>query len=130
MNEKVYELLDTVQKTAAQAGAVAADAAYGVSKKAEELLSTAKQRSRLAGLEGDRDAALAHVGRMVYATHTGTLTDTDALLEKLREIDGLLEEITALREELGYSPEAPVCPVCGSEGENGDQFCRDCGGKL
>ncbi len=130
MNEKVYELLDTLQKTAVQAGAIAADAAYGVSRKTEELLSTAKQRSRLAGLEGDRDAALAHVGRMVYATHTGTLTDSEVLMEKLREIDGLLEEIAALREELGCGPEAPVCPVCGNEGEDGDQFCRDCGGKL
>ena len=27
MNEKVYELLDTLQKTAVQAGAIAADAA-------------------------------------------------------------------------------------------------------
>ena len=62
MNEKVYELLDTLQKTAVQAGAIAADAAYGVSRKTEELLSTAKQRSRLAGLEGDRDAALTLAG--------------------------------------------------------------------
>ncbi len=43
MNEKVYELLDTLQKTAVQAGAIAADAAYGVSRKTEELLSTAKK---------------------------------------------------------------------------------------
>ena len=130
MNEKMYELLDTVQKTAVQAGAVASDAAYGVSKKAEELLSTAKLRSRLAGLEGDRDAAMANVGRMVYATHTGALPESDVLLEKLKEIDGIQAEIAALREELGRDPEMPVCSVCGSVGEDGDHFCRNCGGKL
>ena len=42
MNEKVYELLDTVQKTAVQAGAAAADAAYAAERKAEALLSAAR----------------------------------------------------------------------------------------
>ena len=41
MNERLYEILDTVQRTAVQVGDTAADVAYGVSKKAGELLSVA-----------------------------------------------------------------------------------------
>ena len=123
MDEKLNELLHTVRRTAA-------GAACGVCRKTEELVSAVRLRQRVAELEREEEARLAEAGRMVYATHTGALTDSEVLMEKLREIDGLLEEIAALREELGCGPEAPVCPVCGNEGEDGDQFCRDCGGKL
>ena len=38
MNERVYELIELVKNTAIQAGNVAADAAYGMGKLAEETL--------------------------------------------------------------------------------------------
>ena len=35
------------------------------------------------------DAALRQVGEMIYATHTGTPTESEVLLAKLQEIDAL-----------------------------------------
>ena len=74
MNEKLQELLDSVQRTASQMGDVASDAAYGVGKKAEELLSVAKMNIRIAELKAQVNTSLREVGEMIYGTHTGTPT--------------------------------------------------------
>lgn len=126
MNEKLAELLDTVQKTAVQAS----DAAYGVGKKAGELLSVAKLRIRAATVEGSVNEAMMELGEMLYATHTGDPTDSETLLEKLREIDGLKAELAALNAQIGREQEARTCATCGAAVQDGDAFCRECGGKL
>ena len=89
MNERVYELIELVKNTAIQAGNVAADAAYGMGKLAEETLDRAKLRIRAAKVEGSIDGCMMEIGEMMYATHTGSPTDSDVLLEKLKEVDGL-----------------------------------------
>ncbi len=130
MNEKLAELMDTVQKTAVQAADVAADAAYGVGKKAGELLSVAKLRIRIATLEGSVEECLTELGEMLYATHTGDPTDSETLLAKLQEIDGLKAEIAALNAQIGREQEARTCATCGAAARDGDAFCRECGEKL
>ena len=130
MNERVYELIELVKNTAIQAGNVAADAAYGMGKLAEETLDRAKLRIRAAKVEGSIDGCMMEIGEMWYATHTGSPTDSDVLLEKLKEVDGLKEELAGINETLGREPEAPMCPTCGAAVEAGDAFCRECGGKL
>lgn len=132
MNEKVQDLLDNVQRTACQVSDVAVDAAYGVGKKAGELLSVAKLNIRLVDLRAEVNLHLREVGEMVYATHTGDPTESEVLLAKLQEIDGLKEQIAALEAEIGrqHAQQTGVCPVCGSEPREGDQFCRECGEKL
>ena len=90
MNEKLYELLDNIQRTAVQASDVAADADYGVSKKAGELLTVAK----------------------------------------LESIDALKTQIADLNAQIGREQAAAACPTCGAAIQEGDQFCRECGGKL
>ena len=89
MNERLQELLDAVQRTAA-------DAAYGMGKRAGELLSVAKLNIRIMDLKGAVSTALREVGEMIYATHTGTLTESEVLLAKLQEIDGLRQQIDRL----------------------------------
>ncbi len=37
---------------------------------------------------------------MIYATHTGTLTESEVLLAKLQEIDGLRQQIDRLEREI------------------------------
>ena len=84
MNERLHELLDAVQRTASQVGGSAADAAYGVGRRAGELLSVAKLNIRIMDLKGAVNTALREVGEMIYATHTGTLTESEVLLAKLQ----------------------------------------------
>ena len=123
MNERLQELLDAVQRTASQVGGSAADAAYGMGKRAGELLSVAKLNIRIMDLKGAVSTALREVGEMIYATHTGTLTESEVLLAKLQEIDGLRQQIARLQG-------GAVCPFCGAAARSGDVFCRECGQKL
>jgi hypothetical protein len=130
MNEKLQEVLEFVQRTAVQVGDTAVDAAYGVGRRAEALLSAAKLRARVADRKLEVNTQLREVGEMLYATHTGTPTDSEILLAKLREIDTLKAEIQNLETQLGKDTEPQICPTCGAAYQDGDQFCRECGGKL
>lgn len=130
MNEKLQNLLEMVRRTAWQAGDLAADAVYGAGQMADDLLSSAKLRVQAATVEGSIDATMAEIGEMVYATHTGNPTESEALLAKLQEIDQLKARLADINDALGRTPEAPVCPTCGAAVREGDAFCRQCGGKL
>jgi hypothetical protein len=130
MNEKLQEVLGFVQQTAVQVSDTAVDAAYGVGKKAGELLSTVKLRARVADRKLEVNTQLREVGEMLYATHTGTPTDSEILLAKLREIDETKAEIRDLEAQLGKETPPQTCPTCGAVNQDGDQFCRECGGKL
>lgn len=129
MNDKLKELLDSIQRTAGQAGDTASDAAYGVSRKASQLLSTAKLNIRVCELKADINNAFQELGEMLYATHTGTPTASDELLQKMSEIDELKAQLSALSAQLGREA-AAVCPVCGTVAKPGDAFCRECGSSL
>ena len=130
MNERLQELLDAVQRTASQVSDTAADAAYGVGKRAGELLSVAKLNIQIMDLKGEVGAALREVGEMIYATHTGTPTESEVLLAKLQEIDALRAQIGQLKQEIARLQGGAVCPFCGAPAQKGDVFCRECGGKL
>ena len=130
MNEKLAALLESVQRTAVQAGDVAADVAFGMGEKAGELLSVAKLRVRIVSLEADVKDRLSQIGELLYATHTGAPTESEVLLEKLQEIDGLKAEIAQLQSEIRKEESAHTCPTCGAFVKEGDAFCGACGGQL
>ena len=130
MNERLSELLDRVQATAVQAGDIASDAAYGVGRKAGELLSVAKLNIQVANLKADVNLAFREVGELLYATHTGSPTDSDVLQKKLEKIDALKAELEEVNGRLGRETEGKTCPACGARSRPGDLFCRSCGGRL
>ena len=103
MNERLQELLDAVQRTASQVGGSAADAAYGMGKRAGELLSVAKLNIRIMDLKGAVSTALR---------------------------DGLRQQIDRLERESARLQGGAVCPFCGAAARSGDVFCRECGQKL
>lgn len=130
MNERLQELLDSVQRTAGVVGEAAGDVAYGVGKRASMLLSVGKLNIQSVDLKAEIAAQLRQVGEMMYATHTGDPTDSDDLLEKLQKIDGLHAQIAALDAEIARLQGGVLCPHCGAPAKNGEVFCKECGGKL
>ena len=131
MDEKLLEILDTVQKTAVEVGTAAGDLFSAAGQRASALLSVSKLNVRAADLKAQRSVLLQEVGAMVYVTHTGTVADSDTLLAKLREIDGVEQELSRVNAEIArLRQNARVCPLCGADARSGDAFCRNCGTRL
>lgn len=130
MDEKLQNLLDGVRETIVEFSGAAAVAAMDATARARDLLSVGKLNVCLTELETSVLTELRHVGEMIYATHTGKPTDSEVLLEKLREIDGLYEQIRCLKSEIAGAKGLPICGVCGNVGVKGDIYCRECGQKL
>jgi transposase len=129
MDERLQAILDSVQKTAD----TAAETAQDMGKRATQWLSAGKLNIRIMDLKNQVSEKLREVGQMVYSTHTGSPTDSESLLQKLREIDQLNAQIQALTAEMqqGKEPQgAVVCPICGALARKNDKFCRSCGAKL
>ncbi len=131
MDEKLQEILDTVQKTAVEVGTAASDLFNAAGQRASALLSVSKLNVRAADLKAQRSVLLQEVGAMVYGTHTGTVADSDMLLAKLREIDGVEQDLSRVNAEIArLRQSARVCPLCGADARSGDAFCRNCGTRL
>lgn len=128
--EKFYDLLDTLRAGVETAGTLALGTLGLACEGAEKIAEAVRLRYEAARVEGEMDEKLMEAGEMVYATHTGNPTESEELVEKLREIDDLKGRLAGLNETLGRKPEAPVCPDCGEYVEEGDLFCRWCGRKL
>jgi hypothetical protein len=130
MNEKLASLLETVRRTAVQAGDTAADAVYSAGKVAGELLNVAKLNVRIMDRKAAVNAALKEIGEILYATHTGNPSDSEVLLAKLREIDVLKAEIADMQARIKREEERRVCRTCGSAAKEDAVFCGECGEKL
>ena len=128
--EKLYELLDTLRAGAEAAGTLALGTLGLACEGAEKAAEAVRLRCQAARVEGEMDERLMEAGEMVYATHTGNPTESEELLEKLREIDDLKARLSELNDTLGRKPEGAACPACGGAVQDGDRFCRSCGGKL
>lgn len=128
--EKFYDLMDSLRASVEAAGTLALGTLGLACEGAEKIAEGVKLRYQAARVEGEMDGKLMEAGEMVYATHTGSPTESEELLEKLREIDELKARLAELNETLGRTPEAAVCPSCGEAVEDGDRFCRSCGEKL
>ena len=124
--EKLYDLLDTLRTGVEAAGTLALGTLGLACEGAEKAAEAVRLRYQAARVEGEMDEKLMEAGEIVYGTHAGNLTESEELLAKLREIDGLKERLAELNAAMGRR----TCAACGAEVREGDAFCRECGGKL
>ncbi len=129
-NKKLYSLLDTLRRTAAFTGNLALGGAYLAEQKAEDIWKTAKLRMEANRLDEEIRERLQDVGKYVYATHTGSPSDSDEMHETLQEIDHLKGKLDAVNQKIGRRPEALACPFCGADVQPEDRYCRECGEGL
>ena len=87
----------------------------------------ARARLQAARLKARIDGRLRAVGEMVYATHTGDPTDSDALQAALEEIDGLRRDLERQERLLRILRGGRVCAGCGALCGAGDRYCGSCG---
>lgn len=119
MNESLNRLFSKARRTG---GAVAC----GAGQLSAVLTDRARRGARLVHLRASVHSQLRTVGQMLYDTHTGRPADSEELLDQLRRIDALNDEITRCR---GTSS-ARRCRTCGAQAPTGDRYCRQCGQKL
>lgn len=119
MNESLNRLFSKARHTG---GAIA----YGAGQQAAILTDRARRGARLVRLKASVHSQLRTVGQMLYDTHAGHPADSEQLLDQLRRIDTLNDEIARCR---GTSP-SQRCRTCGADARPGDRYCRQCGEKL
>ena len=123
MNEKFGKVLFAARQAASRAGGAAAGVVSGLSRKTGDLAESARLRFRAAVLEGEVEERLEEVGGLLYATHTGSPTDSDVLQKKLEEIDALQAQLAEINGKLGRET-VRTCPACGAKSRPGDVFCH------
>ena len=129
MNQKLSELLASVQSTAVQVSDVAVDAVYGAGRKAGELVDAARVQLRIVDRKAEVNLVLRELGEILYATQVGEPSDSEIMLAKLQEIDALKAEIAELENRLGRKPAPAICETCGAEVQENAAFCGECGEK-
>ena len=82
-----------------KAEGLARDAICTMGLGAKRLTDAAKRQLEIADLRAGVNVGLRELGELLYATHTGTPTDSDRLLEKMQEIDGLKARLRELEGE-------------------------------
>ena len=127
MNESMKKLWQSVCASASDLAESAADTVSCLGDKASALADITQLNLSLAEKKNKVNRLLQEVGAMVYATHTGSPTDSDALLAKLAEIDEAKREVQEVQDKIDARRGIEKCVVCGKNLLPGDQFCRDCG---
>lgn len=110
--------------------AKAKEGAAVVSQKTGDAVLAAKIQKRVKDLEEEIDLQLAEVGALVYATHTGTPSNTSEMQEILEYIDGLYEEIEGHERQLLLMQGYQFCPACDEANAPENAFCQECGKSL
>ena len=116
-----------LEQVCADTRKVVESGAEKVGEAAETVMDAAKAKLALLELNSALRTQLMKVGELVYATHTGSPTDSDALLAKLAEIDAAKAEADEVQAKIDMRRGVEKCVVCGKNLLPGDQFCRDCG---
>lgn len=100
-------------------------AALGV--KASDMLTYAQLRRAVDEAQDEIMLQMCQLGELLYATHSGTPSDSDELQKILEYIDDLHDEIDGHEEQMKLLRGLRSCPICGGEISDSDSYCQHCG---
>ena len=130
-NKEIWnKLLHRTKVTAAGAAEAARTGAAIVGQKAEETLACAKLRASIRELKGEIDSQLRSAGELVYATHKGSPSDSDALQAILERLDALYRDLDDAQRELKILKGMVFCDACVAENAATNVYCQECGQPL
>ena len=100
-----------------------------------ELVEKGKKQVNLMALENHLSKAEAKLGATVYGQIKAGSINTDDLAHYVASIDELHTEIAKVKAQQAAAAGAKasvktLCPMCGTEVEDGAMFCNGCGNKL
>lgn len=130
MEDKVKELLDRVRDTAFIAADAAADTARVATRKAGQMVDVAKLNVQLFELNQEFGDTLRQLGQVVYDTHLGKTTGTDAVELLLQRADEQRSKAQEVKNRIADLRQSKPCPACGAACGKDDAFCRSCGAQL
>lgn len=120
---KFDEILDDVVVNAKAAASV-------VSKKANYVYDSSKQKIAAAELRGEINKKLRELGALTYKSQT-TTSDCSADITKIvGDITELKENLDTINQNIASAKNQKKCPQCGANVPKNSLFCNICGAKL
>lgn len=128
--KKIKHLLNRAAQAAETARDAASEAAEMAGLRAEAAASRLRLERAAADVEEEIRLQMGEIGRLIYATHTGTPSDSDDVQALLEYVDSLYEQLEGHRRELRLLRGVPFCEHCGAESSAGSVYCHNCGQPL
>ena len=108
----------------------ASDAAVVASKAMSGVYEATKIRMAIAEKKGVLKTLHKELGEIVYKAYKSGDASSEAIEDKVAEIDGVAEEIAALNDQQMKIKKVKVCTGCGSQVPVDFDFCPKCGKEI
>lgn len=128
--QPLQNLAETAKGAVLSAVSLARTGSARVTEKVSGVKDAVQLRRAIADLQEEIDLQMQAVGKMVYATHRGTPSDSQVMAQILEYVDSLYEDQETYRRQLKALQGARFCPDCGAENEKDSAFCAQCGHPL
>ena len=130
MEQNMKDLLERVKAGAVTAAVAVSRAADVATQKAGELADSTKLNLQIFDLNTEIEVLFKELGKIVYLTHTGVEVEEAEVESKIARIDDKYAALAEVRARLAARKNCVKCPICGSDCEKDDAFCRHCGSAL
>ena len=105
----------------------ASDAAVVAGKAMSDVYEATKIRMAIAEKKGVLKTLHKELGEIVYKAYKSGDASSEAVEDKVSEIDAIAEEIAALKDQQLKIKKVKICAGCGSQIPTDCNFCPKCG---
>lgn len=105
-------------------------AASVVSKKANYVYDSSKQKLAAAELRGEINKKLKELGALTYKAQVSSVDCSEDISRVVSEITELKENLDTINQNLASAKNQKKCPQCGANVPKNSLFCNICGAKL